>query len=289
MDDAAVKESRRILRQVQSHLTESRLQEGVVREQAGLVDVFHHPKYTQPDLNYISPRKNTAWISAKDVQIGLDTLKGHDRAPRIEYLDGLFPERFGESLETMGLMFERSAPLLIYTVDDSPFKVPSALDGVHIDAVSDAQGSALWWYVWRNTYYEVVTNTADPVFIGHDLWKINAGKQIDLVMYRYRFPVGVARVSVQDQTAQIVAVTILKEIRTDASLWLLQASAAQAAIKQGCTLIFTSGVSEEDRRLYRDHRFVDCGNVLCYSDKQKTCKDNETNDTVAQSILTHTS
>lgn len=290
MSDAAVKETRRILRQVHAHLTQFRLNQGVLLEQTGLVDVLHHPKNCLPDLNYITPRKNTAWIFAKDIQAGFDVLRQHNRALRIEYVEGLFPERFAESLEEVGLGMERARPLLVYQVDQTPFKVPSALDGVQVDIVNDAQGSALWWYVWRNTYYQVVSHMIDPVFIGQDLWKIHNGTQIDLVMYRYRFPVGIARLTIdrESQSAQIIALTMLKEFRNEASVRLLQAHAMQAAIRQGCILIFTSGASEDDAKIYRDHRFIDCSSVLCYAELHETkCEEAVTNGSVEQSVLTH--
>jgi hypothetical protein len=287
MDDA-VKETKNILRLVQEHLTELRRQQGALSEQANQVDIFYHPTSTLPELNMLTLRKNTAWVSPKELAAGFEKLRRHQRNVRIEYLDGLYPPRFGETLQQLGLVLERSTALLVYQTGAKSFKVPAALDGVHISPVNDAQGGALWWYVWRNSYYDVVTTTADPVFIGQDLRKISEGTQIDLVMYRYRLPVGVVRVNLHktNKTAQIVAMTIMKEIRSEASVWLLLSHAVQAAIKQGCTFIFASTVTEEIHKLYREHDFIDYGRVVCYAEKQQTsCED--TNIAVAQPIPSH--
>ncbi len=64
------RESKHILRQIQDHLGEMHVKLGALRESVGMVDVFHHPSTNTPMLNYITPRKNTAWVSGSYLQQG---------------------------------------------------------------------------------------------------------------------------------------------------------------------------------------------------------------------------
>ncbi len=291
MDDAAVKEVRSILRQVQAHLSQARLHDGAETEQVGLVDVLHHPDVTLPYLNTVTPRKNTAWLSIKDVEKGLEALRVHGRTARVEYIEGLFPVLFAEHLRNLGLHLEYALPLMIYTADDNPQPAPNMPDGIHVSAVTDQSGSALWWYTWRNALYEVVTQVVDPVFVGQSIARIAAGSQIDLVMYRYRLPVGVARLRLDHdgKTAHISAMTIMKEVRSTSTLLSLQAACMRQALQAGCTLIFTYADTEINRRLCAENNFTEFGRVVCYAEKRDHMPLKESaNDTVAQSVSTLT-
>ncbi len=75
MSDAEVKESRVIMRQVQEHLLQAHLRLGSQEEALGFVDVIYHPTNPVGYLNYITPRRNTAWISGKYIENGLDRLR----------------------------------------------------------------------------------------------------------------------------------------------------------------------------------------------------------------------
>lgn len=269
MDDAEVKAARRVLRRVQDHLTQTSLNQGALREQHGLVDVVYHPTNRRPDLNYITPRRSTAWISGKDIAHGLDGLRDQARTPRVTYIEGLFPPLFAKALLDLGLMVEREQTLMAFQPAHDRLPALPTPDGISFDVVSSAQGGALWWYVWRNAFFEVVTATADPVFIGDDLRQIASGSQIDLVMYRYRFPVGVARVSVlaAEGTAQISALALMREWRTPELLRSLHSEAVRAALARDCSLIFCAVTGDDERALCRDNRFVDYGNVVCYAER----------------------
>jgi hypothetical protein len=290
MDEADVKETRRILRLVQGHINQAALNLGAVTQTVGLVEILHHPNASLSSLNYVTPRQRTAWISARDVEQGLNVLRALDRTPRIEYIEGLFPPLFARTMLDLGLNVERETPLMIFNVEKGRFAMPSAPDGVVVSPTSGNEGTALWWYVWRNAYYDVVTDAADPVFVGQDLRKAAEGTQLDVVMYRYRFPVGVARLTLntKQQTAQVLAMALMKEVRTPEYLRLLQASALKAAVDAGSTMIFTSGPTEADRQMSRENGFVDCGSLVCYaeiSEDSRAQKDSD-DDPVAQPVLT---
>ena len=59
-DDSAIKETRLILRRIQDHLFQAHAAFGAEHQTVGLVDVLHHPTSRLPDLNYVTPRRNTA-------------------------------------------------------------------------------------------------------------------------------------------------------------------------------------------------------------------------------------
>src|SRR5690606_21093433 len=114
MEDSAVRESRQMLRQVHEHLLQAHTDLGAFRETISVVDVIHHPINPLPDFNYVTPRRNTAWVSGQYVKQGLDRLKQLGRTARVQYLEGLFPPLFAKTLLELGLSLERETPLMIY-------------------------------------------------------------------------------------------------------------------------------------------------------------------------------
>ncbi len=270
MDKAAVKESRQILRRVQEHLYDAQENLGVIKETVGLMDVLHHPESTLSSLNYATPRRNTAWVSAEMVQQGMDHLKQLDRVVRVQYIEGLFPPLFARTLHDLKLVPEWEIPLMVYVRDGFNGSQPPAInldnlpDGILIETVTDQRGIDLWWYVWRNAYYDVLTLGVEPLFVGRDMAALKLGHQIDILMYRSGFPVGVTRISIQNQTAHVLALALMKEARSPALLRLLLAAAVQAALERDCTLVYAPGEDEADRRLCRELGFLDFGSIVCY-------------------------
>src|SRR5690606_25923388 len=100
---SSVKETRVMLRRVQDHLHAAQHAFGVERETLNLVEVIHHPTSTLPDLNYVTPRQKTAWVSGQFVAKGLARLRELERVPRVQYIDGLFLPIFAQSLAELGL------------------------------------------------------------------------------------------------------------------------------------------------------------------------------------------
>jgi hypothetical protein len=290
MSDAAVKEARRVLRQVQIHLLQSRINMGAICESAGLVDVLHHPFNPLPHLNYVTPRKSTAWVSIKEVEQGLEALGKYNRPRRVEYIEGLFLPVFAKSLREIGLTVEQETPLMVYQQgeDMSLPEMPKLPDGVTVEEVKDQEGSAVWWYIWRNAHYDVITQTAEPIYVGQSMMQIALGWQIDILMHRYRFPVGAARITLlpENHTAHIAALALMKEVRTPEMLKLLQLHAIQAAVKRGCNMIFTSGETDHDRRSSRENGFIDYGSLVCYAETVEMSHKDTLNDRVAQPVLT---
>ena len=265
------RESKHILRQIQDHLGEMHVKLGAQRESVGMVDVFHHPDSSIGTLNYITPRKNTAWVSSTYLQQGLTDLAQKERLPRVEYIEGLYPPAFARTLRELGLELERETLIMVYkpggiTGRAVPPLVERPLpDGITVQPVSDQESIGHWWYVWRNGHYDVISLGVEPLFVGKDMEAIWTGKQLDYVMYRGGFPVGVARVSLHKETAHISALALLKELRSPAMIQILQTAAIKGALEHGATLVFAPGEEENERRAARELGFMDFGSIVCYA------------------------
>ncbi len=265
------RESKHILRQIQDHLGEMHVKLGALRESVGMVDVFHHPSTNTPNLNYITPRKNTAWVSSTYLQQGIAHLTQNDRLPRVEYIEGLFPPAFARTLRELGLELERETLIMVYKPGgiagrSTPPLVERPLpDNITVRQVKDQDSSSQWWYVWRNGHYEVLSLGVEPLYVGKDMEAIWQGKQIDYILYRDGFPVGVARVSLHKETAHISALALLKEMRTPAMIQILQTAAIKCALESGAKLVFAPGEEESERRMARELGFMDFGSIVCYA------------------------
>lgn len=271
MDNAEVKESRRLLRLVQEHLIKAHLALGAVQETVGLVEVIHHPRSPLPDLNYVTPRRNTAWVSGNFVQEGVERLHELGRTPRVCYIEGLFPPMFARTLYDLGMASESETPIMVYSpreIDGAP-PTPALPDGVHIQAVDDHRGIELWWYVWRNAYYDVTTLGVEPLAVGREMESVRQGYHVDLLAYRNDFPVGVARLSLQPNlhTAHIAALALLHEARTPDMTRALQVAALREALKRGCSVVFAPGFTDAEQALCQALGFTTSGTMMRYSDK----------------------
>ncbi len=292
MDDSLQRETRRVLRQVQEHLYHAHANLGAVKEELGLVEVIHHPSNTLPDLNYVTPRRKTAWVSAHDVEMGIDFMRKIERTPRVQYIEGLFPPLFARTLTGLGLQAERETPLMIYKQDGfnnvtpPPLIPPEKPDGVTIERISDQRGIETWWYVWRNAHYDVLTLGVEPLVVGRDMAALQMGQQVDILMQRFSFPIGVARVSIQKETAHLLGIALMREHRGPAMTKLLQIAAMQAAFECGCDIIFAPGETEEDRRLCRELGFSDLGSMVCYTAKEESQLEDKHGVVLSQPILT---
>ena len=270
MGDAAVKESRRILRLVQNHLAQAHLNLGVEQESVGLVNVTFHPENKLPQLNYVSPRQKTAWVPGPEIAKGLKRLQELGRLPRVTYIEGLYPPLFAKSLRDLGLIVEREVPLMTYKPDvKQPLSYQPLPTGMSVSFPTTQDGIGTWWYVWRNAHYDVHTGGTDPVYIGRDMREIAMGNQIDIILHRFSFPVGVARLTTFGKTANINAIAVMKEIRSEDTLNLMYRIAVRAAADRGCELVFTTGQTEFERTVCRKLGFADSGSLVSYAQEQQ--------------------
>jgi hypothetical protein len=118
------RDMRQTLRQIQDHLGRVHESLGAVRELVGMVTVYHHPTNALPHLNYVTPRQNTAWVSGPMIQQGIDHLSRLGRAPRVQYIEGLYPPQLGAALRKLGLEVEREVPVMVYKVGGTAGRLP---------------------------------------------------------------------------------------------------------------------------------------------------------------------
>lgn len=286
MNRAAIKESRRVLRFVEEHLAKAHLNLGVKQESVGLVDVTYHPSNKLSHLNYVSPRKKTAWIPGPEIEKGLEHLRRLHRIPRVYYIEGLYPPLFAKSLRDLGLIIEDEIPLMAYRITEQKDDLSlTMLSSMHTEEAEDQDGVAMWWYVWRNAYYDVITGGTEPVYIGQDMREITLGRQVDILVYRYGFPVGVIRLTIHDKTANINAIAIMKEERTPQMIKVVHQVALKTAIERGCTLVFTSGDSDKNRNICREIGFVDFGSIVCYAEPSENLSEGSDDKALAEPVF----
>jgi ribosomal protein S18 acetylase RimI-like enzyme len=278
MNDSTVKQIRQILRQVQSHLTEVHVRQGAEQEQVGLVEVLHHPTSTSPELNYVTPRKNTAWVSIPEVTNGLKVLKNHARALRVMFIEGLFIPAFGDRLASAGLARESELRVMALQLDPMELETVSpdefdsdetlTLGTMAFVNVSSRAESALWWYLWRNAHYDVVTQTAELRFIESSFKQISDGHQVDLIMRIGGIPAGVASLTLStDRTsAQISSFALARETRSLPHAQQLLEEAIEQAKAKGISMIFFALGDVLLNTASQALGFVDCGGIVCYAE-----------------------
>ncbi len=268
------RESRRILRRVQAHLLKSHIGMGAQHETAGLMEVVYHPHNANRTLNYSTPRQRTAWVSGGQVLQGLDYLRQRDRTARVQYIEGLFPPPFAGTLRELGLTLESETPLMVHMRDGFGGRTaptlaePTRPEGITLEEVTDHRGAEHWWYVWRNAHYDVYTLGVEPLFVGRTLASVAMGEHTDFIAYQRGFPVGVARLTLHDDSAHIVAIALMRESRTAAMQLYMQHVALNAALERGCSLVFAPSDDDDERRIRRRQLgFVDLGAIVCYAEK----------------------
>ena len=265
-DRSAIKETRTTLRRIITHLQQAHLNLGAQIESPGYVEIIHHESSPLSTLNYVTPRRQTAWVPDQAIADALEELKSRGRRGRVQFAEGLFLPVFARSLRNMGLEIERELPLMVYKKKDPAYKVTPLSPEIKVTRVSGQQGMSIWWYVWRNAYYDVVASGIEPLMLGQDLRAITLGDQIDLIMYRHGFPVGVARLTLHEKSAHLIGYALMREVNSPEMEQLLRNCAMQAAFETDCDMIFTIGETDEARHQYREMGFIDTGSILCYAE-----------------------
>ncbi len=256
MDNAeAVKATRQALRRVVDHLAQAHQRLGGQRESLGLVDVVYHPQNPALALNYVHPRRGTAWIPGPQIEQGLARLRELDRAPRLQYVEGLFPAQFGESLAKQGLARAHAAALMIA---GPPAMIAAPTADSHVQTVSPRRGAAMWAYTLDNRRYSIQAGDAEP--LDSRLWSADDTPPVDGVAYQRGFPVGVGRLTIHDETAHIVRLVILRDTPPDPLLGLL----AGAATERGCTLIFAAASDDAAHAALVRCGFTEAGALVSY-------------------------
>lgn len=231
MDNAAVKELRVLLRQVQDHLLTADALAGVRQESVGMVDVVTHPTDDSPALNYVLPRRNTAWVPAPAIEAGLHRLHEQGRAPRFQYMEGLFPPQFSDTLAKVGLAATKTLPVYAYKPGFMPpagVYLPPPVVRLRVEPVKGDRATNRWQRGrdWPRLIDARATATGDD-----RLQMFRFAANID------RVPSGFACIEVQREagTAQIVTVAL-----ADGATGLhgLLNRLTRAALRHGGKLVF---------------------------------------------------
>lgn len=279
MDDPAVKATRHTLRLIQDHWFYAVTAAGAKHDTVGFIDVVYHPNNALPEYNFVTPRRNTAWVSGQYVAQGLERLTAVGRVARVRYIEGLYPPLFAKTIRTLGLEIENEIPLMVYQQGGLNGVVPPPPPSAHppeqvrLELVTDQAAAETWWYVWRNAYYDCNTpHGADQALVRGELEAIRKGGQLNIIVYRHNFPVGAARLSVHmvTKSAQITALALVSDARTRDLTRLLLSAAMRAALARGCSLVFTAGETDADRQLCRELGFIDLGGIVSYAAVQRS-------------------
>jgi hypothetical protein len=253
----------------------------------GFVDVIYHVSSPLPQLNYVTPRRNTAWVSANYLSEGLKALGEKGRNARVRFAEGLYPPIFIRTLTDLGLVIERETPIMAYRPNNPPethLNLPAEVTYIQAE---DHISMSIWWYVWKNAWYEVLVSGVEPLLIARDLSNIHFKEQINIILYRNRYPIGVSRITLHEGSAHLMAQAILREMRTPEMERTLRQLSLHAALRMGCDLVFASGDTAQERTYYRDLGFVDAGSMVTYAEPQsiRPASSGENDGTMEQSVL----
>jgi len=200
---------------------------------------------------------------------------------------------FAQVLEGLGLHVERDTPIMVYPLGGisgtvvPPIRKPRTPAGITLELTMDERGIALWREVWRDPAYDLLSLGVEPLAVGADLTTVKTGQEIDVLMYRNDFPVGAARIGVQEITksTHIVAMALYRETRSPQLTKLLLATAMRAGLARGATLVFAPGDNQEDRALCEKLGFIDLGRMVCYAARTENVNGIQEHDNLAQPVL----
>lgn len=285
MDRTQIKLYKERLRRIQDHLQDAHFALGAKHEQAGFAEIVYHPQYTLPALNYVTPRRKTAHVPGQHIENGLHILREHRRQGRVLFMDGLYPEFFEQTLTQMGLRLEKRYPMWAYVPsddeDDISVDLPQELS---LTTVHKEQGIAIWWYVWRNAQYHILANEIEPLQVGRQA-ELNSDKNlIDVILYRYDTPIAVARLSLHEGSAHIMARALLQTTQVLGTQNLLLNMAVKTAREHNCDLIF---LTDDDSSALNNSNvtFALAGSMVCYTDTLNNNAGEFDHEPVEQSVL----
>jgi hypothetical protein len=276
---AAVKESRQTLRTIHNHIQQAHHHTGIVQEDIGLVEVVYHPDTTLPVLNYVTPRRSTAWVPAPEVTRGLDRLRALNRTLRVLYVDELFLPMFAQSLTDLGLQLEREIRLLACK--------PGLADRAELPAgmrIEPASDDTLWQQIRESGHFNALTQGIEPINTqasGDDAWRT-----IDLQLRDGSDLLGAARISLYGSSAHLLAVVVARDAPPDEALVSLYRAALKAAAEQSCTLAFVTAPGGQSRAICYRAGFMDAGRLLCYAEVTGQMNEEIDDGGLAQSVFT---
>lgn len=264
-DDARTTYSlqRRLLRRITDHIHQAHLAQGAQEVAQGLALVVTTPASADERLNYVMPRRGTAWLPENHLVEAVAKLRQHQRAPVVWYADGLFPPSFGKTMLSQGLQNQQEWPVMIY--QGRPI-VPAVPDGLQVrplpaeqaqQAWNAAHSSAALWQMWHNPL--------QPLGLGADFaaWDVAAWRADRMVM--------LMRASRYERSLHLMARAIYVSAQDQHGMLLMACAQAllsalyDPAQPSSADLAFAIAPSAAERKLWRELGFVDGGSLIHFS------------------------
>lgn len=293
MDEARIKESRVVARRIHEHVLKAHGALGAREESAGMVDVVYHPESALPELNFVTPRRNTAFVSSRFVQQGIDRLLALKRVPRVMYMQVLYPAPFGDVMTKLGLELEYERTLMLYPFEAAMNRTPTRPllpplpEAVRLRELNGARGAGVWRGLRHDTAFEVKQIGAVPLALNAGMNTLQTGKQFDVVAYANKLLLGIVRVEAlpDNETGHLLALAVRRDPALPALAHGLVVMAMKAAARRGCSLVFT-GSDTRDATLFDDIGFTRFSALTSYAAPHETGnRGNRQHDAMAQPIL----
>lgn len=267
-------------RQIEGHLRQWHMLLGAQVAPVGVVDVVTHPTQAMRELNYITPRPGMAMIPPQQITEGLAQLRTRRGAATLQFIEPLYPAHFQDMLTDLGLQRQRST-LILAKGTTSITTAP----GWQVMPVSTRKQARQWWALW----YLLHPQTALQDALTKAEYALNEAAQgnhlYDLLMDRNGRAIGLARYSLFDASAQLVALRLLNTYSTLANQQLALSLIEQRLARAGCDLLFVLLAPPSTQQAdYLTAGFVDLGHIVYYVEGMTTPYEDQ-HGTLAQPLL----
>lgn len=254
---ARYKGVRVLLRRIVEHVRLVHLAQGVQESQHGFTVCVTHE---QALLNYVTPRKNTAWLPDAHLVQGIQALRAAGKPARVWYADGLFPPSFARTLRQEGLTHAQELPLMVYQGEQAPsLELP---DESILRSLPEAEASALWARIVAEAEaWQVHQDALAPSQAGLSLNR-------EWLAERHGVPIAALRLTTVADSAHMVAWAWRQG--EDESLLLISLACAALNVlwTSGCRMAFVVGGTAVARAAWRRAGWQDAGSIVVYSEPE---------------------
>jgi hypothetical protein len=276
-DPEVIKYTRTCLRMAEAHDLQTALDAGAQHETVNMVEVVHHPTSALPGLNYMTPRRGAAWVTARAVQEGMAQLAALGRAARIVYYDGLMPDIFRQTLLDCGLQW--SSESAVYANSTPTASLPQS--GYLAGEAADIRAIARWWQTRCILLAGGQAQGGQTPMPRQLPDLVENGRMVFLNVMRSGELLGVASLQLQMTTRTAKVTEFHLSDDTPDARRLLIAAAARAAARRSYEMIYTAEALG-DAEWLSGMNFMKVGHVVVYSAARRA-KD-EVDERLAQSL-----
>ncbi len=266
------KTAKAMMRRIHEHIQHAHHQLGTEVQSVSFTEVMYHPTSDHPSLNYVTPRRNMAWISGQHIQQGIDVLQEFDQNARVYFIEDLYPPMFGDQLAQLPLMEQWKIPVMIRELNAETVAPRYHNQGVYQQGTHD--DVTLWWETWAQLYGRDYPKT----MIEEDLTALKEHRLLNLIQEREDKIVGVARLTLYEKSAHLVDWK-LHDDATDL-LHNLLTQCLSIAHEHACDCFFALVNHEQTRTILDSLDFTTLSHVVCYAETEPTL-----NETVDESLV----